>query len=247
VKKAFTLIELLVVVAIIGILTALLVPAVAASRAASSRAISAHSLHQLILAGHCYLGEHNNKFWDYRKSDASQNTQWWYGYETASSMAMPEGQRTVDYSKGPLGPYSSASSGIKEDPAFLQYGPRLKPKYINGNYGYGYNTVLVGRNSLQVNNFSQMVVFATCAWVNVIQAPASASNPMIEEFYLIDNSPYYSTVHFRHGRKALAAFLDGSVRELDMDSDMQPGSQDMKMPLANIGRLKTTYLKQSDW
>lgn len=167
---------------------------------------------------------------------------------------MPEGQRTVDYSLGPLGPYASASGGVKTDPAFLQYAPRLKPKYSNGNYGYGYNTVLSvdssgttskPRTSLQVANHSQMVVFATCAQVNAFQAPASVNNPMIEEFYMVNDTQ--TTVHFRHGRKALAAFLDGSVRELDMTLDMVPGSQDMRIPSANIGRLQPAYFKQSDW
>jgi prepilin-type N-terminal cleavage/methylation domain-containing protein/prepilin-type processing-associated H-X9-DG protein len=250
VKKAFTLIELLVVVAIIGVLTALMAPAVAASRAASSRAISAHSLHELIVAGNCYLGEHNNNFWPYQQT-VPGGTQWWFGFEAAASKAMPEGQRTVDYSRGPLGPYASASGGVKTDPAFLQYSPRLKPKYSNGNYGYGYNTVLSAdstgkpRNSLQIENYSQVVVFATCAQVNTFQSPASSKNPMIEEFYMVNDTQ--NTVHFRHGGKALAAFLDGSVRDLDMATDMVPGSHDMRIPSANIGRLKTAYFKQSNW
>ena len=44
---------------------------------------------------------------------------------------------------------------------------------------------------------------------------------MIEEFYYVNTST--TSVHFRHGNQALAAFLDGSVRPLDMATDMQPG------------------------
>jgi hypothetical protein len=127
----------------------------------------------------------------------------------------------------------------------------LKPKYRDGNYGYGYNTVLAAdangdpRNALQVQLPSQMVVFATCAQVNTFEPPATEDNPMVEEFYMIDDTEV--TVHFRHGRHALAAFLDGSVRGLSMAADMQPGSQDMRMPSANIGCLKTSYVKQADW
>ena len=164
---------------------------------------------------------------------------------------MPEGKRTCDYSKGPLGPYVMASGGIKTDPSFLDCKPRLKPKYQNGNYGYGYNTVLaadaggIPRNAMQVEDPAQMIVFATCAQVNTFQAPASGKNPMVEEFYMITDTQ--ATAHFRHGRDALAAFLDGSVRPLSMDSDMQPGSQDTRIRSANIGTFKPGYVRQAGW
>ena len=176
---------------------------------------------------------------------------WWFGFEKSASLRLPEGQRYCDYSQGPLGPYVIASGGIKTDPALLQYSPRLKPKYQDGNFGYGYNTVLAAdsngnpRSAPQVNLPSQMVVFATCAQVNTFQAPASPVNPMVEEFYMISDTQV--TAHFRHGREALAAFLDGSVRSLSMDTDMQPGSQDMRIPTANIGKFNTSCVRQQDW
>ncbi len=249
-KRAFTLIELLVAIAIISILSGLLMSAVSRSKIASARVISAHSLSQLMSAGHLYLGDNNNCFWPYRQA-VSGGVQWWFGFESTASAQLPEGKRTCDYSKGPLGPYAIASGGMKADPAFLQYSPRLKPKYQDGNYGYGYNIALVAdstgapRNALQVDSPSQMIVFATCAQVNAFQAPASSKRPMIEEFYMISDTQ--RTAHFRHGGDALAAFLDGSVRPLKMDADMLPGSQDMRIPSANIGIFKAEYVKQAGW
>ena len=249
-KRAFTLIELLVVIAVVAILIAVLLPVLAAARVSSARAISVNSLSQLITGGRLYLNENSNAFWPYEQF-TTNGTQWWFGLESYSSMSMPEGQRYVDYSQGPLGPYMITAGGVKSDPAFLQYSPRLKPKYENGNYGYGYNTVLAAddagnpRNALQVDDPANMVVFATCAQVNTFQSPASATNPMIEEFYMVNDTQV--TVHFRHGRHALAAFLDGSVRALSMDSDMQPGSQDMRIPSADIGMLNTSYVRQAGW
>jgi len=249
-KKAFTLVELLVVIAILAVLIGILLPILMQVKIASARAISSNSLTELMIGGRAYLADNNNTFWAYEQA-APGGIQWWFGFETSSSARTAEGQRTCDYSRSPLGPYVMTSGGVKTDPALLQYSPRLKPKYQDGNYGYGYNTVLATdstgkpRNALTVELPSQMIVFATCAQVNTFQAPATPQNPMVEEFYMISDTQ--TTAHFRHGRHALAAFLDGSVRELSMATDMQPGSQDQRMPAANIGRFNSNYVRQAGW
>jgi hypothetical protein len=244
-KTAFTLLELLLAIAIMVTLAGLVFVVGKKVYASSSLAVSASNIRQLAAGGMAYLGDNNYFFWPY-SVDSPANPRdriWWFGLEREDSLGKPEGQRDFDATLGPLANY--LPKGFRPDPSFSMQGRAFKPKYRFGYIGIAYNTLLGGgfypsremRSYHSLPDPTRVVVFATSAQINDFQSPASRRNPMIEEFYALDegkgSQARYPNVHFRHNGKAMVAFATGNAGFLPMEES----TRDRRNPAANVGRL----------
>jgi len=234
---AFTMVELLVVIAIIALLAALFLPVLARSRLSAQRLTCVSNLHQFGLACQLYWDDNGNRTFRYRGAVTNGGVNYWFGWIENGA----EGTRTFDPKPGALYPYL-ASRGIQVCPAFNYAMRQLKLKANGTSYGYGYNLQLSAPSTQppvsmnRVRAQSQTVLLADAGQINTFQAPASPSNPLLEEFYYVTtNEP---TTHFRHVRTSNVLFCDGHVgREKPV-----PASVMTNLPGQTLGWLRTELL-----
>ena len=237
--SAFTLIELLVVIAIIAILAAMLLPTLSRSKATAQRIKCVSNLRQLGLATQMYWNDNGGKCFNLWNAANAAGKNWWFGWLGNGV----EGTRAYDLSTGVLFPYLRGSD-VRLCPSLNPAMAQFKLKATNLVFSYGCNYyVFVPTNQPPVNAAkisrpSETAAFADAAQVNTFQAPASKSNPMLEEFYYVSTNRSEATAHFRHAQKASVGFADGHVAMEKMES----GSLDQNLPSQFVGRLRAEAL-----
>jgi prepilin-type processing-associated H-X9-DG protein/prepilin-type N-terminal cleavage/methylation domain-containing protein len=235
----FTLIELLVVIAVIALLGALLLPALSRGKTSAQRIRCLSNLHQLGVATHLYWDENGGNCFRYSGVMTNQGQLYWFGWMGNGA----EGQREFDVTQGVLFPYLRGR-GVELCPSFNYVSGKVKLKAEGASYGYGYNFYLSAapqKPAVRVNRImkpAQTVLLADAAQVNTWQAPASPDNPMLEEWYYVDDSPTQPNGHFRHAGRANINFCDGHVAR----EEMVPGSLDARLPGERVGRLRSEIL-----
>jgi prepilin-type N-terminal cleavage/methylation domain-containing protein/prepilin-type processing-associated H-X9-DG protein len=236
--RGFTLIELLVVIAVVAILAALLLPALNQSKWSAQRAQCEGNLRQLGIATQLYWDENNGYCFRYIFGTTNYGQIYWFGWLGPG----PEGQRPFDLTCGALFP--GLGGGARLCPSLNYALAKFKLKATNMVCSYGYNWYLsapTNRPPVKVSQIARpsgTALYADAAQVNDFLPPASHANPMLEEFYYVDNTINYPNGHFRHSERANVVFCDGHVGL----ETMVPGSIDPRLPSQFVGRLRPEIL-----
>jgi prepilin-type N-terminal cleavage/methylation domain-containing protein/prepilin-type processing-associated H-X9-DG protein len=218
----FTLVELLTVLAVLALVMSIVLPSLMSARGIARRTTCGANLRGIQQASSLYYASNLWAYFPYCES-RSDGSLWYWGFEKGQGTAS-EGARPIDVSRARLAPYIQQGSQVRLCPETRRDMPYLKPKFNLAGYGYAINytmlsgTSFCGRESGDFGSVfapAETVVWADSMQINTFQAPASATNPMLEEWYYLSNKPQdLPNFHFRHLKQCNAAFADGSVRPL---------------------------------
>jgi prepilin-type N-terminal cleavage/methylation domain-containing protein/prepilin-type processing-associated H-X9-DG protein len=208
-RIAFSLIELLAVLAIIGILAALLLPALSAARMKGQQVACVNHLKQLAISGQMYAADNEGKLAE--NFPASQSSNNW----VLGDLRQPtDCTNEMLLRLGKLFPYASQVSLYRcpADPSRMGGMPRLRSYSMNGWVGNRSMETQSRPNGLRTFVRESELAAARPArlWVTMDEHERTIDDP----WFLVtmdDSKPFASAPATRHGLGYGLNFADGHV------------------------------------
>lgn len=231
----FTLIELLVVVSIIGLLIALLVPALSQAHGTANATLCLSNQKQTATALVNYSTEHQGRLVPYAiDSPDGQGRQWWFGYQQGKSTGMG---RPLDKTRGPLAQY--LGDEIHEAlscPAFPATAPNYRAKFNQRSAHFGLNGALsppfANTPAHRIDDVDQP---------SAVFAFADAVHQQMQPYFFEPHSVSYrrprmttGTGHYRHSQRANTVYLDAHAEPIDVPEGETVWQRINDAPLANL-------------